>query len=269
MDIKELIKAGRLNEARQQAIEGLKARPADQGQRTLLAQILFYLGEWDKAELHLDTLAAQNVKAEAGVQVYKNLIAAEKERLEVVARKRRPSFLPETPPYTEKYFLALEKITAGALSEAQELFAQIDRERPSISGTMNGKPFTGFKDTDTFLSLFLEAMVHERYAWIPFESIRELVLEPPKTFLDLLWATARITTWEGLTLNCFLPALYPRSYIAEDDRLKLGRMTDWIPLGGPFARGIGQHVYEIGSDDVAILELREVLFTLPSAGEEP
>jgi len=64
-------------------------------------------------------------------------------------------------------------------------------------------------------------------------------------------------------MNCFLPVLYPNSFVHEDARLKMGRMTDWQPLAGSYARGVGQHVFEVGGRDRAILELREVLFNLP------
>jgi type VI secretion system protein ImpE len=63
-------------------------------------------------------------------------------------------------------------------------------------------------------------------------------------------------------MNCYLPVLYPNSFLHEDDRMKLGRMTDWISLGDRFTKGIGQHVFQVGEDDMGILEIREVLFNL-------
>jgi len=77
----------------------------------------------------------------------------------------------------------------------------------------------------------------------------------------LIWAPCRITLWDGLTLNGYLPVLYPESGSVEDDRIKLGRLTDWRPLGGNFFRAVGQHVFDIGGRDVPLLEIREVLFT--------
>ncbi len=265
---KDLIKAGRLLEARKQLVEEVKASPGDMGKRTLLFQVLAFYGEWDKAERHLDMIAAQDSSRETGVQVFKNLVQAERERLEVSNLGRRPSFLPKSPVYTEKYFLAWQKLNENDVSEAEALFKEIEAERPLTSGTINGKPFTGIKDTDAFLSLFLETMVHERYVWIPFEDMRELVISAPKTLFDLLWIQARITTWEGLTLNAYLPVLYPNSSLQKDDRMKLGRMSDWAPLGGPFAKGMGQHVFEIEDEDMAILEIREVLFKPFETGED-
>ena len=263
MDAKDLIKAGKLSEARVQLAEEVKAKPGDIGKRTLLFQVLAFCGEWDKAERHLDAIGAQDVAADIGVQVYRNLLCAERNRIAVSNLKHRPSFLPETPSYLETYYAAWTKVSEQKIEEAKALFDQIDAQRPVVSGTVNGKRFTDFKDTDSFLSLFLEGIVHERYVWIPFESIRELVVSAPKTLFDLLWITAHITTWEGLTMNCYLPVLYPESFLHKDDRVKLGRMTDWHPLGGPFTKGNGQHVFQVGEKELGILEIREALFNPP------
>jgi len=260
MDPKDLVKAGRLSEARNQLVQEVRSSPSDLGMRTLLFQVLSFGGEWSKAEQHLDAIVTQDLKREGGVQIYKNLIQGERERLEVAKLNRRPSFLPETPPYAETYFAACQKVMKKEIDEAAALMDQIDAQRPLLSGTVNGKRFEGFQDTDTLLSFFLEALVHGRYIWIPFESVRELSVSPPNNFFDLLWIPARIATREGLTLSCYLPVLYPESFVHEDERIKLGRMTDWKSLGGSFSRGMGQHVYQIGDEDMALLEIREVLF---------
>lgn len=264
----DLIKAGKLSEARKQLIEEVKSAPGDMGKRTLLFQVLALYGEWDKAERHLDTVAAQDSSREIGVQGFKNLLQGERERLEVCDLQRRPSFIPETPPYAERYFLVWEKLSDKKVQEAEALYREITGSQPALSGTVNGRAFTGLRDTDAFLSLFLEGIVHERYVWIPFEAIRELVIPPPKTLFDLIWTPARVTSWKGLTLNFYLPVLYPNSFLHEDDRVKLGRMTDWTPQGGPFTKGLGQHVFEVGEEDTAILEIREVLFKPFDTGED-
>ncbi|MEN6320483.1 MAG: type VI secretion system accessory protein TagJ [Syntrophaceae bacterium] len=267
MDSKELIRAGKLSDARTQLIEEVKSSPANAGKRTLLFQIHSLLGEWDKAERHLDVLAAQEASRETGVQVYKNLVQAERRRLEVFRDGRSPSFLPETPHYFEMYKLASEKLRGGNIDEAVNLFDSVNELIPVISGSIDGKDFTGFSDTDIFLLFFLEAIAHEQYLWIPFEAIREISITPPKTLFDLIWIPARITTWSGLSLNCQLPVIYPESFLHQDDRIKLGRMTQWSPIGGPFSKGMGQHVYIVGDDEISILDIREITFNVPHAGE--
>jgi type VI secretion system protein ImpE len=262
MDIKELIRANKLTEARSKLVEVVKGAPSDQGMRTLLFQVLLFFGEWDKAERHLDILAMQNARSETGVQVYKNLIIAERIREEVHAGKARPSFMGTAPPYLDKYFVAWEKLSAGDGTGAAALYGEIEAEEPEISGVFEDREFKGFRDIDAFLSGFLEIFVHDRYLWMPFTSLRELTIPEPKTLFDLLWIPANVTTWEGLTSACFLPVLYPGSSSSENDMVRLGKMTEWKDLGDGFWKGGGQHVFQMGDEEKALLELREIRFNL-------
>jgi type VI secretion system protein ImpE len=260
MNAKDLIKAGKLSDARSQLVEDVRSNPANLNSRTLLFQVQAYTGEWEKARRQLEVITTQDANRETGVQVYLNLIQAEIERTEVFEHKRRPAFLPETPAYIDQYYSAWQKLTDQEFEAAKPIFDEFGNRCAKISGTLNGEEFSGFSDTDTRLTCFLEAFVHERYVWLPLETLRELILPEPRTLLDLLWSSARITLGDGLTLNCFLPVLYPESYQHEDDRLKLGRMTDWADLGSGFHRGFGQHVFQVGDEEVGILEIREAVF---------
>jgi type VI secretion system protein ImpE len=262
MTAKDLMKAGRLSDARRVLIEEVKSAPTDVGKRTLLFQVLAMGGEWDKALIHLDMISTQDPTRSVGVHTYLSIIEAEKERLKVVQRMRQPSILPEPPAYIGIYLEYLDALKANKFDDAKGLMEQIDKQKPMVSGTLNSKEFNGFYDTDARLYPFLEAFVHERYVWIPFESIRELVIHEPRTSFDLIWVTAGITTWEGLTMNCCLPVVYPETFLYENEQAKLGRLTDWAPLGGGFSKALGQHVFQVGDEETAILDIREVTFRL-------
>lgn len=268
MDAKELIKANRLTEARSQLIEEVKGSPSDPGKRTLLAQVLLFFGEWDKAERHLDILAMHDTSAEIGVRAYRNLIAAERERSEVCAGKRRPAFLGTMPSWLDLYFAAREKLKDGELEAAAELFGEVEAQSSRLSGTLDGDDFAGFSDGDAFLSPFLEVFVHNRYLWLPFEMLRELTIPVPKTLLDTLWTPAGITTWEGLTARCYLPVTYPLPSGEGEDLVRAGKMTDWRELGGGFFSGRGQHVFLIGEEEKGILEIRELRLASSRGREE-
>ncbi len=263
MNPKDLFKADRLSDTREELITDVKTFPTDQGKRTFLFQVLTFCGEWDKAERHLELIAAQEPERETGVQVYKNLIQGERERMESLNNNRRPSFLPAPPPYADIYYEALEKLSGNNVDEAKELFEQAEEQRPVIAGSVNGKSFVGFMDTDTSISFFIEAIVHERYVCIPIESISELTISSPKTIFDLIWITANIITREGLTMNCYLPVLYAGSFLHDDDLVKLGKMTDWVSLGGCYSKGSGQRVFQIGEEEIPILEVGKVVFNQP------
>jgi type VI secretion system protein ImpE len=267
MEIKELIQAGKLSEARQQLVAAVKTSPADTIVRTLLFQVLCYLGEWDKADRHLQAIAAQDSRRQAGVLGYRNIIHAEMERHEVVNKNKNGSFISDPPAYIELFLQIRNQLDEGKTSEAEELLAKLDAQRPLLSGTVNDIPFVGICDTDTTLFPFLEVIAHERYLWVPFESIRELSVSKPESLLDLLWIAARVTTWEGLTINCSLPVLYPNSSLHADEKIRMGRMTDWLPLAGPYARGVGQHVFDVGGKDMSLLELHDIVFNFPGNKE--
>ncbi len=265
MDPKELIQAGKLDQARAELIGAVKSAPADTSSRTLLFQILAYQGEWDKARRHLEIIATQSSMAEGGVNAYLNLVQAEAERHAVWQCRQKPSFLPESPDYAEPFEAARTNLQDGHFEDARAAFGALAEARSPVTGRLNGQGFKRIADTDTVLSFVLEAFVHERYVWLPMESLRELEIAAPRTLLDLLWIPARITAWSGLTLNCYLPVLYPDSHLQEDDRLKLGRMTDWIELGGGCCRGVGQHVFQVDEEEMGLLEIQTLEFDPPEA----
>ena len=268
MNPKALILDGQIDSARAMLVDQIKKSPADLQARSLLFQVMLLCGEWDKARRQLDIAASQQAAPDMNVSVYQNLIQAEKERAAVSRSEQRPTFFPDIPEYSEDFFHALALLKAGNIEGAEKLFGNIDARLGDVTGTVNGKPFKGFKETDTTLAYFIEAIEYERYLWVPIANIRELAVSPPSTLIDLIWAKGRITTWEGLTMGCFLPVLYPHSFESDDDRIRLGRLTDWTALGGPFTKAVGQHVYDIGGTDYSLFEIEEAIFTLSAADQK-
>jgi len=61
----------------------------------------------------------------------------------------------------------------------------------------------------------------------------------------------------------YVPALYEGTCRNADDRLRLGRMTAWIPLADDLSRGAGLKTFQVDADDTALFEARQLEF-LPS-----
>lgn len=261
MKSNELLRAGRLCEARAELIEEVKASPADLEARTLLFQVLAFSGEWDKAERHLDLLALQAPDRSAQFLLYRNLMAAEKARAEVASGTRIPEFLTQAPPFFPDFLTGRAGLALGDAEYFADLVSTLAGEQPAVRGVADGAPFEGFSDCDGSLFWLLEVFIHDRYLWFPFSSLRELSIRQPVQLLDLLWAPARIVTWEGLTADCYLPVLYPDSARHENEQVRLGRMTDWQDLGGGHFLGAGQHLLQVGAEEKGLLELREVTFS--------
>jgi type VI secretion system protein ImpE len=261
----DLIRDGRLSEARENLVSRIKAAPGDTKARTLLFQVLAFCGEWDKVERHLELLISQLPETATGVLVYRSLVSAEKARLEVSAGRLTPDFMTDPPSYLGDLLEARKLIASGDTVTASSLLNTVNEHIPEISGQANSVPFSGFSECDSTLAGILEVMIHDRYIWFPIASVRELSVQQPKTMLETIWAPGRIVTWDGLTTECFLPVLYPGSSASDNEQIRMGRMTDWIDLGNGSYRGVGQHLFMVGDQEKGVLELSEVTFNPPSA----
>jgi type VI secretion system protein ImpE len=232
MNPQELLRAGKLNEAIQSLGAEVRENPTDKKRRTFLFELLCFAGEFDRAAKHLGVLGQDGVDAETGALLYRSALAAE--------RKRQLFF------------------GNGAGS---------DGAGPTITltGKINGRPFTTLEDADPRIGPRLEVFVAGEYLWLPFEHISSLTIEAPRYLRDLLWATGHIVAGPAAKGQEFgeilLPVLCPYSFRDASDAVKLGRTTEWRPVEGGVEAPTGQKLLVVdGEDVVPFLEIRELVF---------
>lgn len=259
MTAAELVRAGKLEEARKSLIEQVKLSPEDQPARALLFQVLAFQGEWDKAVRHLEVLTLQAPQHASFYGCCRDLIAAEKARDEVAQGTRLPEFLTDPPRFLQEFLAARREVVRGEGAKFTDLCERLSAELAPVTGVADGVDFDGFCNCDDALSWFLEVYIHDRYLWFPFSSLRELRIIPPVTLLDLLWVPASLVTRDGMTADCRLPVLYHGSTTHGDDQARLGRITGWLEMEG-YSRGIGQQLFQVGGEEKGLLEIREVTF---------
>jgi len=256
----EHFQAGQLNEAIEAQLAAVRSAPLDSGKRTFLFELLAFAGQWDRADQQLAVLAQETAEKGWGASVYQNLIAAEKKRQEVFAGRARPDVFLDPPPFVALRWEAVEHFSRGsaeATAAGIEKLAQSDAAATAVSGTINDQPVSGLRDADDLLAPILEVMLLRDYVWVPWSQIRELVIEKPTHPRDLLWTPASLILADGEQRRGYLPALYPGSSSAQDNNLKLGRLTDWVvPEGDGPVRGIGQHLLACNEQDFGLLEIR-------------
>ena len=154
--------------------------------------------------------------------------------------------LNDTPSFPTAFFAAMR---IGAVPiPANTLLEQAMLTRPRLSGRLDGQVFDDFCDSDAILGPFLEVFLQSDYVWFPLEQIKQLTIPPPTHLRDLLWTPAGLEAHSGPVGDVFLPVLYPGSCQHGDDRIKLGRLTDWLDGGGGLVRGVGQHLFLVGED---------------------
>lgn len=230
MNTRELLKAGKLNEAVQALGAEVRDNPSDSQRRIFLFELLCFAGDYERANKHLQILGDGSAQVQMGALLYRGALAADRARQEMFEKREFPT---------------------GPAPIAE------------LSGTMNGKPFTSLSDADPRIGARLEVFVAGSYAWIPFQHIASVQIEPPKRLRDLLWTPAKVRTgpsFKGKELGeVLLPAISALTWKHAADDVRLGRATVWEaePETGesvPF----GQKMLLVDDEELPILELRKL-----------
>lgn len=262
----ELFQAGKIDEAIQAVTAEIKATPTATQSRTLLFELLCFAGNLDRAEKQLDIIGQQDAQADWAVQVYQNILAAERNRRRLFSDGLSPDFLLDPPAYISLHLEAVSRLREGRDADAAELLFRSQELRPVVAGQIDGQTVDEFRDCDDLFAPVLELIILRDYVWVPFEQIREFELSAPERPRDLIWAPVRLLLTNGVPQRGYVPVLYYGSHEADDDQLRLGRLTDWRGAEHGPMRGIGQRVFLAGEEARAILDIRRaVLEAQPGA----
>jgi type VI secretion system protein ImpE len=257
MTVDDLYRAGQLQAAIDAQVQEVKAHPADHSKRLFLFELLVFSGDLDRARRQIDAIQYGDVDLDMAVQSYRKLLDAETGRRNLFAEGLPPSFLGEPPDHVRLRLEAVEKLRAGQPAEAAEVLGRAVEATPPVRGQLNGKPFEFLRDVDDLFGGLLEVMAQGKYFWVGLEQVVSLGIGAPRFPRDLIFVPARLEMKEEAG-DVFLPALYPRSHEHPDDRVKLGRLTEWnTPEGGP-TLGVGTHTFQVDEDDISLLEWREL-----------
>jgi len=257
---KELFRAGQLAAAIEQQTLDVKSMPADVAARTFLFELLCFAGHYDRAEKQLDVIAHQSTEMEVGVEIYRQVLVAERARRAVFLEGRNPDFLTTPPDYVPLHLEAIAQQRQNQPEKARALLERALDMHSALAGEADGVRFGEFEDSDLFLGPFLELIVNDKYAWLPFEQIRRIEISKPAQLRDLLWARAKLEAKGGDLGEVFLPVLYPGSAEHGIEMIKIGRQTDWVEAGAGLTRGAGQRLFAIDGKDKVMLEIAEVSF---------
>jgi type VI secretion system protein ImpE len=228
MTPRDLLQAGKLDEAIDALSAELRDNPADAHRRTFLFELLCFAGKYDRAEKQLDVVGQGSKEAEMGALLYHSALHAERMRQQMFESGNFPSTTTPT----------------------------------AVSGTLNGNPFASLTDADPRIGARLELFAAGQYTWIPFEQIDSIQMLPPKRLRDMLWAPAIVRTGEsfrGMELGeVIIPAIAPLTWRHADGAVRLGRVTEWESLDDDSEAPIGQKLLLVDGEEFPILEVREL-----------
>ncbi len=268
MKTSELYQAGKLQEAIDAQIAEVKRAPADGGKRVFLFELLAYAGELDRAAKHINVLKFEDVELEATRQSYLDCLAAERKRRKCFAFGTAPQFLAPPPDHVRLRLEAVGRYRQEQPDEAAKLIHEAFEATPVVGVTINETKYESFRDGDDLLAGVLEVFARGEYFWVPLEQILRLALSPPKTPRDLLWRAARLEMTEAVG-EVFLPTLYPKTHLCDNESLKLGRETDWQEFPGEIVLGLGLKEFFAGEDPSVIHDWLTVEIDGPESEEPP
>jgi type VI secretion system protein ImpE len=259
---------GNLTGAVDAAIAAVKNNPTDTAARTFLFELSCFSGDWDRAERQLDVIGHQSAPALIGSQIYRQNFQAERDRLDVFARGKRPEFMMPPPAYVERLFEANNLVREGKTAEARRLLDEIEEERPAFACRLNGEEKEDFRDYNDLTMCVFEAIVKEAYVWLPMEQVVKIEFFEKKTLRDVFWRQAKVEIKNGLIGEMFLPGLYVNSWKSEDDAVRLGRANNWLDIGDEIYVGEGLRAFFSGGEAVTMLDINEIEFNAAADEQE-
>src|SRR4051812_40031448 len=97
MTASELYQAGRLAEALAAQVDAVKADPVNSGKRLFLFELHAFAGDLERARRQLDAVTSDDVAIVAGLQQYKLLLDAERQRRDFFGKGVSPGFFNPGP----------------------------------------------------------------------------------------------------------------------------------------------------------------------------
>lgn len=260
----DLFKAGDLSGAISALTDAVKAKPTDEVARTLLAEMLFFTGAFDRADVQLNAISNMHPDKAVSIALWRQLVRGAAAREQLLGEGRMPEFLDPPGAHVQLLMRAVVELRAGAIEAAADLMQQAEALRPPVAGQVDGRAFTDMRDLDDLFAPVMEVFTSTgKYFWVPLEQIETLSFQPPSRPGDLLWRQASMAVRGGTEGVVFIPAIYAAlpDDPAREDALLLGRATDWVELAGGAFRGRGQRSFLIGEENVPIMSMSHLTFT--------
>lgn len=258
---KQLLAAGDLAGAIQAALDLVRANPTDIPARIFLFELSLFAGDWDRAEKQLDVIGHQDAGALIGSMIFRQGLAAERDRARFFDEGLKPGILAPPPAYIEDLLNANNRIREKNSAEARSILDTLEEERPAYACTVNGEVVEDFRDYNDPTMCIFEAIFKESYVWLPYENVVSIEFFEPKSLRDLFWRQAKVELSSGTNGEMFFPTLYVDTWRSGDDAARLGRKTDWLELGDDLFKGVGTKLYWMDGKDRSIMDLRTIEFS--------
>lgn len=258
MSAHELYRNGDLSGAIAAATAAVKANPTDLDARGFLAELFCFSGDWERADRQLDAMGLQQPDWAVSLALLRQLIRAETDRAEVLSKGRAPKTIDGGEAQVAVVLETLLCLRENRPADAAAALAAA--ETPKVSGEVDGRAFSEFRDLDDVFASVLEVFTSTgEYYLLPLSLVHRIDFEPPTRPHHLLWRQGLIETEGGPSGDVFFPARYA-ALNDLDDSLLLVRATDWRPAADGVVQGVGQRTFLADEEDVPMLQINSLVF---------
>src|SRR5712675_118724 len=137
-----LFRAGKLMPAIEAANAAVRKSPADLGGRILLAELLLFTGNVERADVILDAAAQADPTSLIAVAEFRQLLRAEIARRQYSRDGRVPEFLGEPSEALKAALAAGVALRAGEIEEVARHTAEAEATRPRVPGVATRQDVT-------------------------------------------------------------------------------------------------------------------------------
>lgn len=255
----QLLQAGELEEAVSESLKLVKKNPTESNLRFQLAELSCILGDLERADRQLDTIANQDPHSAVGAALFRQLVRAELARRECFEHGRIPEFVGEPSEALQTRLRVVTELREGDIREAASLLSAEEPDTDAITWNVDGTVVNELRDLDDLLGPLLEVFTSTgKYFWIDWRQILSLKTHPPVRAIDLIWRQATISIDSGPDGDVYLPSIYCGDHSTDEQALKLGRRTEWQERTEGLVRGKGQKTLLAGDKDIPLMELESI-----------
>src|SRR5689334_24512275 len=226
-DAGRLFREGNVTDALAAATAAVRKAPTDIGARVLMAELLAFSGNIERADVVLDACGDLDPSVAVVVAEFRQLLRGETARRQLFSDGRVPEFLGEPSAAQQSALAAIVAMRNGDTAEAGKLAALAEEQRVHPVGTFRNAAFDDMRDADDLLATCFEVITTTgKYFWIAPERVLLMEFHPPKRPRDLFWRRATMQVSDGPDGDVYVPVLYPpatKATTAPTDPLRLGR----------------------------------------------
>jgi type VI secretion system protein ImpE len=259
--IDALFRAGALDAAVAAANDAVRKTPSDVSARILLAELLVFTGNLERADVLLDAASVLDPSAALMISEFRQLMRAEMARRQFWREGRVPEILGVPAAAEQALLAAIVAWRAGDGKTAERQADIAETCRPKVPVRIGEQTYPDFRDADDLCGGNLEVLTTTgKFYRLPVSSVETIFFHPPHRPRDLARRRADVSVADGPDGTVYLPALYAGIDPPTSDALRLGRETAWTDTAP--VRGSGQRVFLAGDEGLGIMDLTELHFRL-------